>query len=54
MTPKGTAPPTAGGEISRDKKKISFADEAGGTLCHVKVFGDETTLESNSEKQKTV
>ncbi|GLT92146.1 hypothetical protein SLE2022_099980 [Rubroshorea leprosula] len=34
------------------KRKITFADEAGGKLCHVKVFKDDiaSTLASGSEK----
>lgn len=32
--------------IVQKKKKIKFADDAGGDLCHVKVF--EIDLESES------
>lgn len=32
--------------LQREKKKISFADEAGGTLCDIKVFQmDRDSLE---------
>lgn len=30
-------------EVPKKRRKIVFADEAGGTLCHVKVFNDEQT-----------
>jgi len=30
-------------EVMRKQRKITFADEAGGTLCHVKVFSDGQT-----------
>ncbi|KAL5209263.1 hypothetical protein ABZP36_004886 [Zizania latifolia] len=30
-------------EAPRKRKKITFADETGGKLCHVKVFNDEHT-----------
>ncbi|KAK3030545.1 hypothetical protein RJ639_039575, partial [Escallonia herrerae] len=37
----------------RESKKISFADQAGGTLCHVKIFEDGmASLECRSEKEE--
>ncbi|KAK2988735.1 hypothetical protein RJ640_021000 [Escallonia rubra] len=38
LTEKGAADPENANQ--RERKKISFADEAGGTLCHVKIFED--------------
>ncbi|XP_016446257.2 uncharacterized protein LOC107771414 [Nicotiana tabacum] len=39
--------------VHREGRKISFADEAGGMLCHVNYFEDpELTLESDSGKQE--
>lgn len=33
-------------QIRRERKKLSFGDEAGGMLCHVKLFKNgETCLE---------
>ncbi|KAK4429176.1 hypothetical protein Salat_1217800 [Sesamum alatum] len=38
--------------VPRSRKKIIFADEAGGKLCHVKFFGDdETSPVSDDVKQ---
>lgn len=32
--------------VQRERKKISFADEAGGTLCDIKVYEvDQTSLD---------
>uniref|UniRef100_A0ACD5X187 Uncharacterized protein n=2 Tax=Avena sativa TaxID=4498 RepID=A0ACD5X187_AVESA len=39
-------------EVMRKRRKITFADEAGGTLCHVKVFSDgQTSLPSECLKE---
>lgn len=35
----------APGNIVNKERKITFADEAGGKLCHVKVFKDDMTSE---------
>ncbi|KAI4968156.1 hypothetical protein ZWY2020_005268 [Hordeum vulgare] len=36
-------------EVPRKRRKISFADEAGGTLCYVNVFSDVQTSPSTCE-----
>lgn len=37
-------------EVLRKRRKITFADEAGGMLCHVKVFSDgQTSLPSECQ-----
>lgn len=47
LTQKGTnAVHTTDNVVQREKKKISFADEAGGELCHVKFFKDDLELGS--------
>ncbi|TXG52254.1 hypothetical protein EZV62_021423 [Acer yangbiense] len=40
----------SGNVVHKDKKKITFADEAGGKLCHVKVFKDDTDSEPESSE----
>lgn len=44
----------SGNTIHKERKKITFADEAGGVLCHVKLFYDgmASPLEPNGEKQE--
>lgn len=44
----------SGNTIHKERKKITFADEAGGELCHVKLFYDgmASPLEPNGEKQE--
>ena len=41
--------------VIHKERKIAFADEAGGKLCHVKVFKDDmgtaSLVECGSEKQ---
>lgn len=41
--------------VIHKERKITFADEAGGKLCHVKVFKDDTgtasLLECESETE---
>lgn len=38
--------------LQRERKKISFADEAGGTLCDIKVFHvDRDSLELSEKPQ---
>ncbi|KAL0325727.1 UNVERIFIED_CONTAM: hypothetical protein Sradi_5142000 [Sesamum radiatum] len=41
MTPNNTT--GSKDAVPRSRKKIIFADEAGGKLCHVKFFGDDET-----------
>ncbi|KAK4390681.1 hypothetical protein Sango_2131400 [Sesamum angolense] len=41
MTPNNTT--GSNDAVPRSRKKIIFADEAGGKLCHVKFFGDDET-----------
>ncbi|XP_052188148.1 LOW QUALITY PROTEIN: uncharacterized protein LOC127798658 [Diospyros lotus] len=41
----------SGNEIHRERKKIKFADEAGGVLCHVKFIEDSVTS-PDSESSK--
>lgn len=51
LTEDGSA--TTENVIHKEKKKISFADEAGGMLCHVNFFEKGMALgETNSESQK--
>ncbi|KAK3038133.1 hypothetical protein RJ639_029587 [Escallonia herrerae] len=51
LTEKGTTDSENANQ--RESKKISFADEAGGTLCHVKIFEDGmASLECRSEKEE--
>ena len=39
----------SGNAIPNERKKITFADEAGGVLCHVKFIEDDmTSLDSKS------
>lgn len=40
--------------LSKERKKITFADEAGGKLCHVRVFEEDVASlsESNTEKHE--
>lgn len=38
-------------EVLRKRRKITFADEAGGTLCHVKVFSDGQTSPSECQRE---
>ncbi|KAK9271349.1 hypothetical protein L1049_026939 [Liquidambar formosana] len=38
LTEKGTT--DSGNTTHKERKKITFADEAGGKLCHVKFFED--------------
>ncbi|KAJ4701890.1 Endoribonuclease Dicer-like protein [Melia azedarach] len=40
LTEAGSIIPSPG-RVPRERKKITFADEAGGKLCHVKVFKDD-------------
>jgi len=51
MTEKGSG--SSGNVVQKETKKSTFADEAGGKLCHVRLFEDDTAslLESNTEKQ---
>ncbi|XP_043707966.1 uncharacterized protein LOC122657355 [Telopea speciosissima] len=46
---KAPAAPKSGYGLHKDRKKIIFADEAGGPLCHVKVFEDQLASLSGSE-----
>ena len=39
--------------VQRERKKISFADEAGGTLCDIKVFHDEQDSSELNEKPQS-
>ncbi|XP_010254898.1 PREDICTED: uncharacterized protein LOC104595734 isoform X2 [Nelumbo nucifera] len=41
----------SGHGLHKERKKIIFADEAGGRLCHIKVFRDGSTSISSSELQ---
>ncbi|CAI0436266.1 unnamed protein product, partial [Linum tenue] len=42
LAQNGSAPPAANVVVvQKEKRKISFADEAGGQLCHVKTFKSE-------------
>ncbi|KAL2455011.1 uncharacterized protein Fot_55087 [Forsythia ovata] len=44
--------PASQNAVPRERKKIMFADEAGGKLCHVKFFEDDVTCQvSDSKKQ---
>lgn len=44
----------SGNAIHKERKKITFADEAGGELCHVKLFynGMASTSETNGETEE--
>ncbi|XP_031487029.1 uncharacterized protein LOC116255378 isoform X2 [Nymphaea colorata] len=42
--------PVKVGGLQKEQKKITFADEAGGLLCHVKVFGDHSDSSSAHEE----
>ncbi|KAF3787947.1 hypothetical protein EJ110_NYTH21973 [Nymphaea thermarum] len=42
--------PVKVGVLQKEQKKITFADEAGGLLCHVKVFGDHSDSSSAHEE----
>jgi hypothetical protein len=47
------ASPTSGNVVHKEKRKIVFADEAGGKLCDVKTFENDTasvTGSSSSDK----
>ncbi|XP_042506687.1 uncharacterized protein LOC122083076 [Macadamia integrifolia] len=46
---KTPAAPISGYGLHKDRKRIIFADEAGGPLCHVKVFEDQLASLSGSE-----
>lgn len=49
LTQKCTTPASAD-VVQRERKRISFADEAGGMLCHVKFF--ENGMASGNENQE--
>lgn len=46
--------PTTEHKVHKERKKITFADEAGGELCHVKYIEDDmaSLLVSNAENQE--
>ncbi|KAA8528633.1 hypothetical protein F0562_035988 [Nyssa sinensis] len=51
LTEKGTAAPESA--LHKERKKITFADEAGGMLCHVKFFEDGmASQEPESDNQE--
>ncbi|KAL3514625.1 hypothetical protein ACH5RR_027342 [Cinchona calisaya] len=53
LTQKGTTPAASTDVIQRERKRITFADEAGGILCHVKFFKNGmASLESNNVNQE--
>lgn len=39
---------SSGNVVHKEKKKITFADEVGGELCHVKFFEDDMVSLSES------
>jgi hypothetical protein len=43
-------------QAPRKQRKITFADEAGGKLCHVKLFKDRSTSlsECQSDSSATI
>ncbi|KAF8406410.1 hypothetical protein HHK36_008497 [Tetracentron sinense] len=51
---KGGVAAASGNGVHKERKKITFADEAGGMLCHVKVFEDpDPLLGTKCEKPET-
>ncbi|KAL8514405.1 hypothetical protein ACS0TY_013496 [Phlomoides rotata] len=53
MTPEST--PAPDDSLPREKRKIRFADEAGGQLCHIKYFDDGVDApEAESDVAKQV
>ncbi|KAJ4962627.1 hypothetical protein NE237_022566 [Protea cynaroides] len=46
---KAVSAPTSNYGLHKDRKRIVFADEAGGPLCHVKVFEDQLASLCGSE-----
>ncbi|XP_042501425.1 uncharacterized protein LOC122079220 isoform X1 [Macadamia integrifolia] len=46
---KAATAPTSSYGLHKDRKKIFFADEVGGPLCHVKVFEDQLASLCGSE-----
>lgn len=51
-----SAPESEGGVVNKERKKITFADEAGEKLCHVRFIENKLTssLEPDTEKPEVL
>lgn len=45
---------TSGNAVQKEKRKIVFADEAGGKLCDIKTFDDDAASVEESYNHKAV
>jgi hypothetical protein len=49
----GASPPPTSKNGVQNRRKIVFADEAGGVLCHVRVFSEASSPPTTAETVDT-